>query len=233
MDATGLKPAPNWGSKPTLPTAGDRSPDALAAYVRITNERRDLTGEQRAAAMLVQDQWLAEQKDAAKKRQSAGGGDKKSAAYKESAPQKIGEPIKDKHAGETTQKIATQAGTNRQYVADLQKFKETEPELFEQVRTGKIKLVHAKRIVKEKKREAKRQANRDKIEAVSDPLQAVGEVQYSAIVIDPPWDWNDEGDVNQMGRSMKLLNCRWVQWPPTIAICICGLPIGRCRKALR
>jgi len=52
------------------------------------------------------------------------------------------------------------------------------------------------REVKEKKREAKRQENRIKIERCG---EVVG--LFSTILIDPPWSWGDEGDINQLGRA--------------------------------
>ena len=48
-------------------------------------------------------------------------------------------------------------------------------------------------------RENKRQENADKIEELKTPLEAEG--LFQTIVIDPPWDWGDEGDVNQFGRA--------------------------------
>lgn len=52
---------------------------------------------------------------------------------------------------------------------------------------------------REAKREDERQENAEKIEALSTPLEAQG--LFQTIVIDPPWDWGDEGDVNQFGRA--------------------------------
>lgn len=55
------------------------------------------------------------------------------------------------------------------------------------------------RAEREAKREDERQENAEKIEALSTPLEAQG--LFQTIVIDPPWDWGDEGDVNQFGRA--------------------------------
>jgi N6-adenosine-specific RNA methylase IME4 len=59
-------------------------------------------------------------------------------------------------------------------------------------------LVHA---IKEERREARREENREKVAAVKSPAEIVGRAQFATIVIDPPWDWGDEGDVDQMGRA--------------------------------
>lgn len=56
-----------------------------------------------------------------------------------------------------------------------------------------------KRAEKEEKREEQRQENAEKIETLATPLEAQG--LFQTIVIDPPWDWGDEGDINQFGRA--------------------------------
>lgn len=56
-----------------------------------------------------------------------------------------------------------------------------------------------KRTDKESAREAERQENAAKVETLHTPLEAQG--LFQTIVIDPPWDWGDEGDVNQFGRA--------------------------------
>lgn len=57
----------------------------------------------------------------------------------------------------------------------------------------------AARAEKERQREAKRDDNREQIAAAKSPLSLGG--VYSTIVIDPPWDWGDEGDQDQLGRA--------------------------------
>ena len=74
--------------------------------------------------------------------------------------------------------------------------------VVETIVTGAAKdVTQAKRARKEQQREAARQENADKISsAVS--IESVLEMgAFSTIVIDPPWDWGDEGDVDQMGRA--------------------------------
>lgn len=56
-----------------------------------------------------------------------------------------------------------------------------------------------KRVQREAVREDERQENAAKIEKLATPLDALG--LFQTIVIDPPWDWGDEGDVNQFGRA--------------------------------
>ena len=55
------------------------------------------------------------------------------------------------------------------------------------------------RAEREQVREMRRQSNANKAAATENPL-AVG-AKFATILIDPPWDWGDEGDVNQFGRA--------------------------------
>lgn len=55
------------------------------------------------------------------------------------------------------------------------------------------------RELKERKREERREENRAAI-ATTAPMTAVMG-KFSTIVIDPPWDWGDEGDQDQLGRA--------------------------------
>lgn len=59
------------------------------------------------------------------------------------------------------------------------------------------------RLVKEREREQKREDNRKLVDNVA-PLQPAPSQRYQAIVIDPPWDWGDEGDQDQLGRARPV-----------------------------
>lgn len=61
------------------------------------------------------------------------------------------------------------------------------------------KISDERRRERESKREAKREANAEQVSELSNPLDALG--LFSTIVIDPPWDWGDEGDVDQFGQA--------------------------------
>lgn len=58
-----------------------------------------------------------------------------------------------------------------------------------------------KRAEKEEKREQERKEDKKKAEKVKSPEELFKEVKFTTVVIDPPWDLNDEGDTNQMGRA--------------------------------
>ena len=81
---------------------------------------------------------------------------------------------------------------------------ETAPEeLKTELREGNLTINQAynymKRMEKEAKREEVRQQNVEKVQGLSSPLEAQG--LFQTIVIDPAWDWGDEGDINQFGRA--------------------------------
>jgi N6-adenosine-specific RNA methylase IME4 len=79
---------------------------------------------------------------------------------------------------------------------------ERTPELKQAVEEGRP-VLQVKRELKEQAREARREENRKKIAAVPEPEKAaaVAQARYATIVIDPPWDWGDEGDQDQLGRA--------------------------------
>ena len=105
-------------------------------------------------------------------------------------------------AAQSLDLAAKLTGTNRQYVADAKKLKEQNPEVFEQVKAGEKTIVQARRELKEERRERQRQENREKIVAAgSMAVLETLQVKFPTILIDPPWDWGDEGDQDQLGRA--------------------------------
>jgi len=79
---------------------------------------------------------------------------------------------------------------------------ERTPELKKAVEEGRP-VLQVKRELKEKAREERREENRAKIAALPEPEKVFSEskASFSTIVIDPPWDWGDEGDQDQLGRA--------------------------------
>lgn len=113
--------------------------------------------------------------------------------------------IPQKSAGsETRDELAKVAGVSHDTIAKVEKIeKVATPEVKQQLRSGEMSINQVyqtiKRAEKEEKREEERQENATKIETLGTPLEAQG--LFQTIVIDPPWDWGDEGDVNQFGRA--------------------------------
>lgn len=165
--------------------------DSPAAYVVSLNlHRRHMDSGQKAAISV---DFLPILEEEARSRQSKAGGDNRNRALN----QKFDEAEK----GQALDKAAEMFGTNRQYVSDAKKLKEEKPAVFEEVKAGTKTLTQAKRELREEKREQRRQENREKVSQAAAPEQLLGTAKFPTIVIDPPWDWADEGDVNQLGRA--------------------------------
>lgn len=73
------------------------------------------------------------------------------------------------------------------------------PETVVKLAANDITLVQAQRELKEQVREQRREENRIIVQQAT-PLADVS-ARFATIVVDPPWDWGDEGDVDQMGRA--------------------------------
>jgi N6-adenosine-specific RNA methylase IME4 len=109
------------------------------------------------------------------------------------------------HKLKTAERLAVQHGVSPATVRRAEKFYdevEKTPELKRAVEEGRP-VLQVKRELKEQAREARREENRKKIAAVPEPEKAaaVAQAKYATIVIDPPWDWGDEGDQDQLGRA--------------------------------
>jgi len=104
----------------------------------------------------------------------------------------------DRNDGAAAQQAAKAVGTNRQYVADAKRIREANAELEEKVRANEMTLPQAKRAIKESVRETIRAKDRERVVQVT-PVETL--TPHTTIVIDPPWDWGDEGDQDQFGRA--------------------------------
>lgn len=104
----------------------------------------------------------------------------------------------------TAEKLAAEHGVSAPTVKRAAKFAEEvekTPELQEAIAIGKP-VLQAKRELKEKKREERREENRAKVAEAKAPEEIIQVgAKFATIVIDPPWDWGDEGDQDQLGRS--------------------------------
>lgn len=103
--------------------------------------------------------------------------------------------------GKTAAKLALEYGTSEATVKRAARFAaevERTPELLAAIAEGRPALP-VLRTLRERKREERRQANRQKVGAVPDLSTITG--TFATIVIDPPWSHDDEGDRNQFGRA--------------------------------
>jgi N6-adenosine-specific RNA methylase IME4 len=103
------------------------------------------------------------------------------------------------------QSVLEETSTPRQAAHRWQKIAALPDDTFEQFiaetveRRAELTTTGALRIAKELEREAKRQENAQHVATVitTDAIPA----EFTTIVIDPPWDWGDEGDFDQLGRA--------------------------------
>lgn len=103
--------------------------------------------------------------------------------------------------GEARQQAAALLDVNPRYISDAKRIKNDAPDLFEKVKDGEITIPQAKRTMKEQERQEKREQNHALVQQAESPLVAVDGQTFETIVIDPPWDWGDEGDCDQFGRA--------------------------------
>ena len=112
---------------------------------------------------------------------------------------------------ETSRKVAKTAGVGHDTVSKFNYIQdkidnETREKLRSNETTINAEYQKLKREEKEQQREQRREADRKKIPQVQSITEAVGNVKFATIVLDPPWDWGDEGDVDQLGRAKPTYN---------------------------
>ena len=106
----------------------------------------------------------------------------------------------------TAAALGAQHGVSKNTVERAAKFAaevEKSPRLQAAI-ANNVPVLQVKREIKEEKREERRQENATKIqETVATTPQSIleSDAKFSTIVIDPPWDWSDEGDQDQLGRA--------------------------------
>jgi hypothetical protein len=133
--------------------AGATSGKFWTFFTSMNLKRRNLRSDQRACTDVDSLSFLKAQ---AKKKQVESGGDRKSGDYK-SVSKKIDQPIipvdqkainKSHNSNRACQKATEKLNTNRQYVDDAKWLEEENPEEFEKIKTGDLKLVQVKREIK-------------------------------------------------------------------------------------
>lgn len=124
-------------------------------------------------------------------------------AWKEPKEQQEREPAEKPKPVHVQAEIAKMAGVSQGKVAQFEQIQKKKPELIKEIREGNMTIGGAYKEVKRQEKaaaqESKREENYEKVEKLESPLDAQG--LFQTIVIDPPWDWGDEGDVNQFGRA--------------------------------
>ena len=162
--------------------------DALALVLSLNLKRRQLSASELAFVALEIEKCEAEQ---AKIRQ---------ALNLERNVSKVAlMPPSAVDAGKAREKAAAAVGVSPRYVQDAKKIASESPALADAVRSGEKTLTQAMREVKEIRREQRRDDNRGLIAQAPEPHASAA--KFATIVIDPPWDWGDEGGTDQFGRA--------------------------------
>jgi N6-adenosine-specific RNA methylase IME4 len=164
---------------PTREYEGD---DPLAFVLSLNLKRRQLSASELAFVALEIEKYEAGE---AKKRQAAKGA--------------VLALMPEVEMGNARDKAAAAVGVSPRYVQDAKKIEAAAPALAAEVRAGKKTITQAAREVKEIARESRREENRELIAQASSPAHSAA--RFATIVIDPPWDWGDEGDADQLGRA--------------------------------
>lgn len=161
--------------------------DAMIWIIKNQFARRNLTRFQRDELALKLKPLLVEQ---AKARMSEGG-----KGYQTSDTLVV------------NKELAKIAGTSHDSIHKSSVISESASEETKQaLRRGETTVNAEYTKIQREGRETKRQAKRDEnvvkvrgAETLEDLL--LGGARFATIVMDPPWDWGDEGDVNQLGRA--------------------------------
>lgn len=178
--------------------------DRAAALLWIEENqigRRNITDDQRTAIAesIRERRSKAARSSQAKQAGKQGGrGNKKSVS--DNVSDTVSQPPKPKT--DTRAAVAKETKVSERKLKDMAAIKKADPKLADEIRKGTVTILQAKRILKERKREERREANRAKVAEAEAPHEIV-EVgaKFATIVIDPPWDWGDEGDQDQLGRA--------------------------------
>ena len=180
---------------------------ALVWIIRSQLDRRNIADFVRYELTDRQAGILREQ---GRQKQQEACGDKKSEEARSLLPI-IGKTVSEKEVEpekhDTRKEIAKSLGWGHNKVSEAKIVSDKAPEEVKaKLRTGEISInrvyTQIRREEKESKRESRRQENREKIAKVKNPAGiAQNDIRFPTIVIDPPWDWGDEGDNNQLGRA--------------------------------
>jgi len=92
-------------------------------------------------------------------------------------------------------------GITKKESSAAQKLAALPKKLFQAVLDGAKTRAAAFHAIKDSERAKKEEAAKHRIKRAKTIQDALGSTKFSTIVVDPPWDWDDEGDATQFGRG--------------------------------
>jgi N6-adenosine-specific RNA methylase IME4 len=161
-------------------------------FVMRTNKRRNLTSSQWAAIAAEADElWDVVVSRVEQERRIKQTETKTGMKYGENLS---GNKLPDKNYDDNkaSQKIAESFNTNRTYVSDAKKYRETNPEIFESIKRGDKSIAEVKKEEKIQKRKDEIDTIKRNIETDPQTIQGL----YDVIAIDPPWAYEERGGFN-------------------------------------
>ena len=181
------------GIEPLFETVGIDDQEVMEFVIDENLHRRHLDATQRAVVgvkILNYERKLAAQRKLEGER-SGGRGRKKTIG--ENSPQVN---------GKATAQAAKKVGVDEKYVREAARIAKDDPDALAAMASGARTLQQVKRAMVEKRRQEKRDADQARIQEHVEPLGRLEGV-FSTIVIDPPWDYSDEGDAGDIyGRGL-------------------------------
>ena len=164
--------------------------DPIAFSVSANEKRRHLTAGQRAFLALQLEALYAAEAKRGRPRNDE----------REILADLRGFNARDKTSVERAAKVVKASGRG---VSQAKRVEREAPDLADKVKSGSMALDAAERELRERARAQKRAENQALVEA-TEPLVTAPDMRYQAIIIDPPWDWGDEGDADQFGRARPV-----------------------------
>jgi transcriptional regulator with XRE-family HTH domain len=111
------------------------------------------------------------------------------------------------HSGtkrDAREEVAKLSGVSHDTISKVEKILEiASPEEIEKARAGEVSVNQIYSTIKRKEKEEQRNQHvNENIEKIRNgkPMNEIDGL-FQTIVIDPPWDWGDENDINQFGRA--------------------------------
>ena len=108
--------------------------------------------------------------------------------------------------GKSSERLSKKARVGRDSYEKGIKVKTENPQLWQECLDGKFSINEAYSKVnhklKDEQRERKRQENIKKIENTKNPIESGA--KFTTILLDPPWFYGDEGDIDQLGRARPI-----------------------------